>query len=155
VRPIVLASPITTPNLVVVDSESSTQEHVIRELTERLVSEGRVTNSDAFVAEVLRREELLATGIQGGIAIPHAQSSSVTTPSVAVATSESGIPFGAPDGPAHLVFLIAVPTDADDIHLQILAAIARRVTREDFRDALRSAPDSAFIADVMSKEVQQ
>jgi PTS system fructose-specific IIA component len=154
VRPIVLAAPITTPNLVVVDSESSTQEQIIRELTKRLVFEGRVTDSDAFVAEVLRREELMATGIQGGIGIPHAQSSSVTTPSVAVATSESGIPFGAPDGPAHLVFLIAVPTDADESHLQILAAIARRVTREDFRDALRFATDPVFIADVLSTEVQ-
>lgn len=153
-RPIVLAAPITTPNLVVVDSESSTQEQIIRELTKRLVFEGRVTDSDAFVAEVLRREELMATGIQGGIGIPHAQSSSVTTPSVAVATSESGIPFGAPDGPAHLVFLIAVPTDADESHLQILAAIARRVTREDFRDALRFATDPVFIADVLSTEVQ-
>jgi PTS system fructose-specific IIA component len=105
------------------------------------------------VADVNRREESLATGIPGGIGLPHARSASVTTPSVAVATSTTGIPFGAPDGPAHLIFLIAVPADTDDSHIQILAAIARLVTREDFRLALQSATDPAYIADIMSKEV--
>ena len=147
--------PVTTPNLVVINSTATTKDEIIRELAERLVAEGRVTNFDAYLADVAQREEVMATGIQGGIGIPHARSASVTAPSVAVATSERGIPFGAPDGPAHLIFLIAAPIGADDSHLQILAAIARRVMRDEFRDALRTATDPAFIADTMTKEVQQ
>lgn len=149
-----LRLPVTTPSLVVIDSESTTKDEIIRELAERLVAEGRVTDVDSFVAEVLRREELLATGIPGGIGIPHARSGSVTTPSVAVATSKIGITFGALDGPAHLIFLIAAPTDSDDSHLHILAAIARQVTREDFRNALHTAAEPGVIAEIMSKEVQ-
>jgi fructose-specific phosphotransferase system IIA component len=147
--------PVTTPELVVINSDSTTKDQIIRELAERLVAEGRVTNIDAYLADVAKREEVMATGIQGGIGIPHARSECVTAPSVAVATSASGIPFGAPDGPAHLIFLIAAPVGADDSHLQILAAIARRVMRDEFRDALRTATDPAFIADTMTKEVQQ
>lgn len=147
--------PVTTPNLVVINSTATTKDEIIRELAERLVAEGRVTNFDAYLADVAQREEVMATGIQGGIGIPHARSASVTAPSVAVATSERGIPFGAPDGPAHLIFLIAAPIGADDSHLQILAAIARRVMRDEFRDALRTATDPAVIADTMTKEVQQ
>ena len=147
--------PVTTPNLVVINSTATTKDEIIRELAERLVAEGRVTNFDAYLADVAQREEVMATGIQGGIGIPHARSASVTAPSVAVATSERGIPFGAPDGPAHLIFLIAAPIGADDSHLQILAAIARRVMRDEFRDALRTATDPAEIADTMTKEVQQ
>ena len=147
--------PVTTPNLVVINSTATTKDEIIRELAERLVAEGRVTNFDAYLADVAQREEVMATGIQGGIGIPHARSASVTAPSVAVATSEKGIPFGAPDGPAHLIFLIAAPIGADDSHLQILAAIARRVMRDEFRDALRNATDPSEIADTMTKEVQQ
>jgi fructose-specific phosphotransferase system IIA component len=147
--------PVTTPNLVVINSDAATKEEIIRELAEHLVAEGRVTDIDAYLADVAKREEAMATGIQGGIGIPHARSECVTAPSVAVATSASGIPFGAPDGPAHLIFLIAAPMGADDSHLQILAAIARRVMRDEFRDALRTATDPAFIADTMTKEVQQ
>jgi len=147
--------PVTTPNLVVINSTATTKVEIIRELAERLVAEGRVTNFDAYLADVAQREEVMATGIQGGIGIPHARSASVTAPSVAVATSERGIPFGAPDGPAHLIFLIAAPIGADDSHLQILAAIARRVMRDEFRDALRNETDPAIISDTMTKEVQQ
>ncbi len=147
--------PVTTPELVVINSTATTKDAVIRELAMRLVAEGRVTDMDAYLADVAKREEVMATGIQGGIGIPHARSECVTAPSVAVATSTVGVPFGAPDGPAHLIFLIAAPMGADDSHLQILAAIARRVMRDEFRDALRTATDPAEIADTMTKEVQQ
>ncbi|MFM6968739.1 MAG: PTS sugar transporter subunit IIA [Microbacteriaceae bacterium] len=150
-----MSTPVTTPALVSIDTQATTKAEVIRELAERLVAEGRVTDIDSYLADVAKREEVMATGIQGGIGIPHARSECVTAPSVAVATSKDGIPFGAPDGPAHLIFLIAAPTGADDSHLQILAAIARRVMRDEFRDALRTATDPAFIADTMTKEVQQ
>jgi fructose PTS system EIIA component len=150
-----MSIPVTTPELVVINTTATTKDEVIRELAERLVSEGRVTDLDAYLADVAAREKVMATGIQGGIGIPHARSECVTAPSVAVATSAAGIPFGAPDGPAHLIFLIAAPTGADDSHLQILAAIARRVMRDEFRDALRNETDPAIISDTMTKEVQQ
>lgn len=148
-------TPVTTAALVSINTKATTKAEVIRELAERLVSEGRVTNLEGYLADVAKREEVMATGIEGGIGIPHARSESVTVPSVAVATSADGIPFGAADGPAHLIFLIAAPDGADDSHLQILAAIARRVMRDEFRDALRNATDPTVIADTMTKEVQQ
>ena len=150
-----MSTPVTTEDLVVIGTKSETKDEVIRELAERLVATGRVTDIDAYLSEVAKREEVMATGIQGGIGIPHGRSESVTAPSVAVATSAAGIPFGAPDGPAHLIFLIAAPTGADDSHLQILAAIARRVMRDEFREALRNATEPAFIAETITKEVQQ
>lgn len=150
-----MSTPVTTEDLVVIGTKSETKDEVIRELAERLVAAGRVTDIDTYLSEVAKREEVMATGIQGGIGIPHGRSESVTAPSVAVATSAAGIPFGAPDGPAHLIFLIAAPTGADDSHLQILAAIARRVMRDEFREELRNATEPAFIAETITKEVQQ
>lgn len=150
-----MSLPVTTPDMVIIGAEATTKDEIIRTLAERLVAAGRVTDIETYIAAVHKREESMATGIQGGIGIPHARSAAVTAPSVAVAISHDGVPFGAPDGPAHLIFLIAAPDGADDSHLQILAAIARRVMRDEFRDALRTATDPAFIADTMTKEVQQ
>ena len=54
--------------------------------------------------------EKTATGVPGGIAIPHAKSDAVTRPTLATARLDPGVDFGSFDGPADLVFLIAVPT---------------------------------------------
>lgn len=150
-----MSLPVTSPALVSIASPATTSAEVIRELAERLGVEGRVTDVDGFVADVMTRENVMATGISGGIGIPHARSEFVTTPSVAIATSEMGIPFGAPDGPARLVFLIAGHTRADDGHLQILAAIARRVMNNEFRAALRAEKNPAVVADMINSEVIQ
>jgi mannitol/fructose-specific phosphotransferase system IIA component (Ntr-type) len=62
--------------------------------------------------------------------------------------------FGAADGPAHLIFLIAAPDGADDKHLHILAALARKLVHEDFRQSLRDANSGAEIAAIITREVQ-
>ena len=59
------------------------------------------------------------------------------------------------DGPAHLIFLIAAPDGADDKHLHILAALARKLVHEDFRQSLRDANTGAEIAAIITREVQQ
>ena len=87
-----------------------------------MVEAGRVTDLDGFLADVAAREAQMPTGLDGGIGIPHCRSEHVTEPTLAFGRSADGIDFGAPDGPADLVFLIAAPAGADDDHLTILSA---------------------------------
>ena len=89
----------------------------------------------------------------GGIGLPHARSSYVTAPSLAVGKVAAGVDFGAPDGPATLIFLIAAPTEGDGDHLKILAALARRLVHESFRTSLKDATDAATVADIVTREV--
>ena len=95
----------------------------------------------------------MPTGIEGGIGIPHARSRHVTTPSVAFGRSGPGVDFGAPDGPAHLIFLIAAPTEGDADHMTILAALARRLVHASFREALSTAADPQAAAELINREV--
>jgi PTS system fructose-specific IIC component len=88
----------------------------------------------------------MPTGLDGGIGIPHCRSAHVTEPTLAFGRSAAGIDFGAPDGPADLVFLIAAPAGADDAHLTILSSLARQLMNAEFTDALRSAGDAATAA---------
>jgi fructose-specific phosphotransferase system IIA component len=150
-----LTTAVTTADIVIVDIDATTKEQATRQLAERLLAAGRITEIEGYLAAVAAREEHFPTGIEGGIAIPHAQSDLVVTPSVAVATSTNGIDFGADDGPSHLIFLIAAPASGDSAHLEILAALARKVMHEEFRDALRADKSAASIADTVTREVQK
>jgi PTS system fructose-specific IIA component len=114
-----------------------------------------VTNIDAYLDAVAKREEHFPTGIEGGIAIPHAQSEFVTTPSVAVATSKTGVDFGAEDGKSKLIFLIAAPANGGSEHLEILGTLAYKVMDEDFRNELLNETDPAVIAATLTREVQK
>ncbi|HLP23542.1 MAG TPA: PTS sugar transporter subunit IIA [Microbacteriaceae bacterium] len=148
------APALTDEHIVVVGLQATTKDDAIRELADTLQAAGRVSDLEVFLADVRAREAQMATGLHGGIGIPHARSAGVVTPSVAVGTTQAGIDFGAPDGPAHLIFLIAAPDGADDRHLTILAALARKLVHEDFRQSLRDATSGAEIAAIIQKEVQ-
>ncbi|WP_030673614.1 PTS fructose transporter subunit IIABC [Streptomyces sp. NRRL B-1347] len=124
------------------DRAADTKEAAARALAERMVALGRVTDLDGFLADVAAREAQMPTGLDGGIGIPHCRSAHVTEPTLAFGRSARGIDFGAPDGPADLVFLIAAPTGADDAHLTILSSLARQLMDAEFTSALRAATDA-------------
>ncbi|WP_312170499.1 fructose-specific PTS transporter subunit EIIC, partial [Microbacterium sp.] len=112
---------------------------VIRALAERVAAQGRASSGEGLFADAWAREEKDETGLPGGIAIPHAKSASVTIPSLAFARLTPGVDFGAPDGPADLVFLIAAPDTAAEAHLAMLSKLARSLMQEEFTGALRAA----------------
>ncbi|MGX1369396.1 PTS system fructose-specific IIC component [Streptomyces canus] len=132
-------SDMITADLVDLDLSADTKEAAARALAERMVALGRVTDLEGFLADVAAREAQMPTGLDGGIGIPHCRSEHVTEPTLAFGRSAAGIDFGAPDGPADLIFLIAAPAGADDAHLTILSSLARQLMNTEFTDALRSA----------------
>ncbi len=129
-----------TPDLVSLDvGLGADKAAVIRSLAARVVAQGRATDADALFADAWAREEKDETGLPGGIAIPHAKSAAVTVPSLAFARLSPGVDFGAPDGPADLVFLIAAPEGAAEAHLAVLSKLARSLMQDDFTSGLRAA----------------
>ena len=115
------------------------KQAVIRALAQRVAADGRATDAEALFADAWAREQKDETGLPGGIAIPHAKSPAVTVPSLAFARLDPGVDFGAPDGPADLVFLIAAPADAAEAHLAVLSKLARSLMQDDFTAGLRAA----------------
>ncbi|MFD6323409.1 fructose-specific PTS transporter subunit EIIC [Streptomyces sp. NPDC058442] len=135
-------SEMITADLVDLDLSADTKEAAARALAERMVTLGRVTDLEGFLADVAAREAQMPTGLDGGIGIPHCRSEHVTEPTLAFGRSSAGIDFGAADGPADLIFLIAAPAGADDAHLTILSSLARKLMNAEFTDALRSVGDA-------------
>ncbi|WP_318210814.1 fructose-specific PTS transporter subunit EIIC [Streptomyces sp. SJL17-1] len=145
-------SRMITADLVDLDLSADTKEAAARSLAERMVALGRVTDLDGFLADVAAREAQMPTGLDGGIGIPHCRSAHVTEPTLAFGRSTEGVDFGAPDGPADLIFLIAAPAGADDAHLTILSSLARQLMNEDFTTALRSATSPTGAAALIAGE---
>ncbi|NHI17947.1 PTS fructose transporter subunit IIABC [Microbacterium excoecariae] len=129
-----------TPALVSLDDEiGADKEQVLRALAARFVREGRAGDADALFAAAWAREEKDATGLPGGIAIPHAKAATVTAASLAFARLDPPVDFGSFDGPSDIVFMIAAPDTAAEEHLAVLSQLARHLMDDDFTAALRAA----------------
>ncbi|WP_179470233.1 PTS fructose transporter subunit IIABC [Mycolicibacterium vinylchloridicum] len=134
------ATSIISTDLVLLDVDAgSDKESVIGRLATRLADSGRVSDGAALQAAAMAREAQSATGLPGGIAIPHCRSAAVASPSIGFARLAPKVDFGAPDGPADLVFLIAAPDGAGAEHMKLLSSLARALVRPDFVQSLRDA----------------
>ncbi|MFH9244905.1 fructose-specific PTS transporter subunit EIIC [Streptomyces lydicus] len=142
-------SELITAELVDLDLSAETKDAAARSLAERMAASGRVTDLEGFLADVAAREAQMPTGLDGGIGIPHCRSTHVTEPTLAFGRSASGIDFGAPDGPADLIFLIAAPAGGDADHLSILSTLARHLMDGEFTGALRSATEPGRAASLI------
>ncbi|MFJ1592778.1 fructose-specific PTS transporter subunit EIIC [Kitasatospora albolonga] len=145
-------SELITAELVDLDLSAATKDAAARSLAERMVAAHRVTDLDGFLADVAAREARIPTGLDGGIGIPHCRSEHVSAPTLAFGRSARGIDFGAADGPADLIFLIAAPAGADDDHLTILSGLARRLMDPEFTAALRAGDDPGTVAALIRGE---
>ncbi|WP_206446874.1 PTS fructose transporter subunit IIABC [Agrococcus sp. KRD186] len=145
---------ILTPELVVLDADlGADKEAVIRALAARAASTDRVADGDGLAAAVLEREALTPTGMGDGIAIPHCKSAAVLEPSLAFARLEPAVDFGAPDGPADLVFMIMAPDGAAETHLAVLSRLAGSLIDEQFTGALRSAASADEVVALVERVV--
>src|SRR4051812_34644211 len=133
-------SALITTELVALDADLGTdKDTVVRRLAGLVAGAGRATGAEALHSDAMAREAKAATGLPGGIAIPHCRSAAVTQASLAFARLDPKVDFGAPDGPADLAFLIAAPEHGDADHLTLLTARARALVRREFVASLRAA----------------
>ncbi|MBE0008856.1 MULTISPECIES: PTS sugar transporter subunit IIA [unclassified Arthrobacter] len=143
---------LTTPDLVILEMVAADKEDAAAQLATKLFEAGRISDLDGFLEQVNSREHQMATGLPGGVGLPHARSDYVTQTSIAVGITKYGhsLDFGAVDGPATLILLIATPSQSFSEHLEVLATLARSLFKENFRESLRRAHDTEVIAELIN-----
>ncbi len=147
--------PMITPGLVRLDASLGTDKtDVIRALAALVAEAGRTDNADGLAEDALAREATSATGLPGGIAIPHCRTEHVDVPTLAFARLSPTTDFGAKDGPADLAFLIAAPAGGDATHLKVLTQLARALVKKDFTDGLRGAQTPEAVVELVSGVVK-
>ena len=131
---------LISPEIVKVPLESTGKQEVLRELVQVLKDAGRIADAERALSAVNQRELLGSTGLELGIAVPHAKSDTVETLTLAIGVSPRGIDFGALDGkPSKLFFLMLAPPNQSGPHIQALADIAKLSRSRALCDALMSA----------------
>jgi PTS system fructose-specific IIC component len=140
---------VFSAELVNLEMKATEKVAAIRELAELVVAQGRGTDVEAIVADVLARDEMGTPQVEG-VAIPHARTSGVDTASVAVGRT-TGVVFDPEEGPATTIFMILVPDSASDEHIVILSGLARRLMDPDFTALLRSASTAEELATALGQ----
>lgn len=130
---------------VLLDLEASSKKRVFEQaglLFENNLGIARATVFDSLFA----REKLGSTGLGQGIAIPHGRIKGLKHATGAFLRLTNPVPFDSPDGrPVNLLFVLLVPEQATEEHLQILSELAQRFADRAFREALAAAPDPAGV----------
>jgi len=92
------------------------------------------------------RERLGSTGLGQGVAIPHGRIKGLKDALGAFVRLGQPVPFDAPDGkPVNLLFVLLVPEQATEKHLQILSELAQMFSDRALREAMTAAPDAGAL----------
>lgn len=133
------AQGILDPGSICVEDPSHSKKRVL-EHAARLLSRGDSDLAVDIFERLLERERLGSTGLEGGVALPHARMPGIDESRGAFLTLDTPVDFDSVDGqPVDLVFALLVPEEATTEHLQLLAELARLFHDPALRDKLRQA----------------
>jgi PTS system nitrogen regulatory IIA component len=137
-----LLANILAAQQVLLDLDASSKKRVFEHagmLFERELGIARAVVFDSLFA----REKLGSTGLGQGIAIPHGRIKGLRQAAGALIRLATPIPFDSPDGrPVSLLFVLLVPEQATEEHLQILSELAQRFSERSFRESLLAVTDA-------------
>ena len=142
------------PERIKVNLEGKTKEEIIKEMAQLFVKSEVLNSEDLeeFVKEINEREKLTPTGMQDGIAIPHARTPLVKKLSLALGISHEGVDFESMDGePSKLIFMIAAPEETKKEHLDLLAEISKLSYEEELVEELKTASTIEEITNKLKK----
>lgn len=135
---------VLTEDVVRLDLRGDTKQAVIEELLDLLVAKGQVRDRKAALKALLEREGRMSTGMQNGLALPHAKTESVDRLVGAVGVRRNGIDFQSLDGePSTLFILTLSPLSRTGPHIQFLAEIGRLLDEAPLRERMLRAATPA------------
>lgn len=140
--------------------QSKNKADVIDELIGILDKAGKLNDREIFKKEILKREAQSSTGLEEGIAIPHAKTAAVKVPSIAIGISKEGLDYESLDGEvSRLFFMIAAAEGAEDTHIELLSKLSTILLEDEVREALLHAKSKEeviqMLEDEMAKEEEE
>lgn len=146
-------SDIIPTGAIKVPMEASDKEEAFEELVDLLVEAGGISDREAALSAIRKREELGSTGIGEGVAIPHGKDATITELVGALGISKNGVEYGGVDGkPVRIVFMLLARTDNPGPHIQALAEIAQLIQSPGFMEKLLKARNAQDVLDIIRSE---
>jgi len=138
------AQELMIPNL-----EANDVEGVIKELAFKMEAEGFVDKADKLVERALKREAIVSTAVDHGIAFPHVRGIEGGSLTLSLGISKKGIKFtennGDDKGLTKMIFFIVIPTAASAFYLKLLAGLTEALIKPEIRKAILAEKDSEGI----------
>jgi len=144
---------ILSPDRLVFINHTSKHDALVQ-LSEVLATAPQIKNAAELTAEILKREELMSTGIGRGIAIPHVRLSSVTDLVMAVGVCKKPIEdFQAiDDQPVSLLFMIAAAYNQHSYYLKTISYFSSIFKQNDLVSEMTNAKDEAELFEILLKK---
>jgi PTS system nitrogen regulatory IIA component len=109
-------------------------------------------DASMIASSLAAREKLGSTGLGQGIAIPHGRIKGLKHARGAFVRLRQAVPFDAPDGkPVSQIFVLLVPEQATDLHLQLLSELAQMFSEKAFRERLASAGNASDLLELFGQ----
>ena len=143
-------------NCINLNLKGTTKSEIIDELVEILYAAGKLNDKEEYKKEILKREAQSSTGLEEGIAIPHAKTSAVKIPSIAFGLSKAGVDYESLDGePSKLFFMIAAPANASDTHIEVLSKLTTTLLDDDVRENLLKVASPKEVIEILSADMEK
>lgn len=141
-----------TPKTIKLGLEGSTPDEILSEMLDVLCNAGKLNISckDDALKALQRREKLMSTGLQNGVAIPHAKTVGVEDLVGAMGIKKSGVDFGALDGQPSCIFVLTLsPKSGPAPHVPFLAEVAKILQDEETCKQIAGAKNAHEVVDIM------
>ncbi len=117
---------------------------------------GPAARRGAVLEALVAREKVASTGMEFGVALPHAPVDGIEEALGVLALSPQGVPFQSADGlPARILVALVIPKPDVQRHIPTLAGIARLLSYEELREALLRARAPREVLQILRAEEQR
>ena len=141
------------PEVVKIPLESGDKPGLIDELVKLLQDAGEIRDWRKAADAVHAREAMGSTGLESGIAVPHAKTDAVSELTLSIGISPRGIEFDAADGkPSHIFFLLLAAPDKSGPDIQALAEIAKLSRSRAFLNSLVRAGSADEVVELFRED---
>jgi len=141
---------VLLPEVVSVSLDGRTKEDIIGNMLDVACRSGKVKDRDQAWADLIRHEHEISTGMEQGVAFPHARTTAVDGLVVAVGTSRRKVDFESLDGkPCRIFAMTLSPHEDVQSHLEFLSAMGSVLTDKKARDRILAAASDRELYDIV------
>lgn len=139
-------------DLVFLDVEARDKLDVFRRIVDGMAECKIINQPQAFLEEIIQRENQAPTCIGRGVALPHSRTIFVDRPIIAFARTRNAISFSQrPFEAVEFVFLMGTPKDDPNTYLRILGNLCKLLREKEFLSALRKAASADEIIELFAE----